>query len=101
MTLRRPNPLPLWIAAPVAVCLGSLVHAQGQPVNDETTGRASVSVGDVVTPRDVHAVPQPAKFGLGPAPKDSRYAIIDDHVVRLDERSGKVLTIIRPVKPRD
>lgn len=101
MTRRRPTPLPLWIAAVVAICLGSLVHAQGQPGNDEPTNRGSVSVGDVVAPRDVHAVPQPSKFGLGPAPKDSRYAIIEDHLVRLDEKSGRVLTIIRPVKPRD
>lgn len=97
MTRRRPTLLPLWIAAAVAICLGSLVKAQ----DHEPTNRGSVSVGDVVAPRDVHAVPQPEKFGLGPAPKDSRYAIIEDHLVRLDEKSGRVLTIIRPVKPRN
>ena len=54
-------------------------------------------VGDIVDRNDVHIITDPGLYGLGATPHGSRYAVVGNRLVRLDSRTGKILSIIRLV----
>lgn len=57
---------------------------------------ARPQVGDVPAPGSYHVIRQPGRYGLGPELPGSRYALIAGLLVRIDARSGKILSILRP-----
>ncbi len=52
-------------------------------------------VGDVLPAEEVHIISQPGLYGLGPEPADSKYAIAHGMLIRIDPKTGKVLSILR------
>lgn len=54
-------------------------------------------VGDTPPPAQVHLIERLGTFGLGPDLPGSRYAVVGRHLVRIDARSGKILSILRPL----
>lgn len=59
--------------------------------------RPSVQVGETYKASKVHIVTEPGRYGLGNPPEDSKYAVIDNYLVRVDAKSTKVLSVIRLV----
>lgn len=56
-----------------------------------------MGVGGVVDWDHVHIVRRPGLYGLTDAPKGQRYAIVDGRLVRIDESTRKILSVIRLV----
>lgn len=54
-------------------------------------------VGDIINWNDVHVVTRPGRYGLSMPPDGNRYAIVDGQLVRVNEDSGKILSILRLV----
>lgn len=52
-------------------------------------------VGDLLRPGAFHLISNPGRYGLGPEPAGSRYALIAGLLVRIDMKSLKILSIIR------
>lgn len=55
-------------------------------------------VGDVISWDDVHVVSQPGYYGLSTPPTGDRYAIVNGQLVRVDEESRQILSILRMVE---
>lgn len=58
---------------------------------------ARVTVGEVYDPRVVHIVTSPGRYGLAQPAPGSVYAVIGDRLVRLDDASRRVLSVLRVV----
>lgn len=56
-----------------------------------------LGVGDFIDWDDVHVVTRPGRYGLSMPPDGNRYAIVDGQLVRVNEDSGKILSILRLV----
>lgn len=61
----------------------------------------AISIGEPVDAARVHVVAEPGLYGLSEPPPENRYAIVDGHLVRVDEDSGKILSILREVEVVD
>lgn len=59
--------------------------------------KKGVVIGESVDLGTVHIVTRPGLYGLGDAPEGAQYAIIDNRLVRVDSRTGQILSIIRLV----
>ncbi|MCQ0971706.1 RcnB family protein [Paracoccus sp. TK19116] len=57
-----------------------------------------IAVGDVLDWGNIHVVTDPGLYGLSSPPRGSRYGVVDGQLVRLDERTGRILSIIRLVE---
>lgn len=55
-------------------------------------------IGDFIDWNDVHVVTRPGRYGLSMPPSGNRYAIVDGQLVRVNEDSGKILSILRLVE---
>lgn len=51
--------------------------------------------GDVLPAEEVHIISKPGLYGLGPEPAGSKYAIAHGMLIRIDPKTGKVLSILR------
>lgn len=56
---------------------------------------AGFSVGDKLPAGQVHIITNPGLYGLGPAPAGSAYAVANGMLIRIDPKSGQVLSILR------
>lgn len=56
-----------------------------------------LGIGDLIDWNDVHVVTRPGRYGLSMPPSGNRYAIVDGQLVRVNEDSGKILSILRLV----
>ena len=56
-----------------------------------------MGVGRVVDWQEVHVISRPGLYGLTDAPRGQRYAIVDGRLIRIDESTRKILSIIRLV----
>jgi hypothetical protein len=63
------------------------------PAQAET---ARPRVGDVVPRKQIKVIQSPGRYGLGSEPKGSKYAIVGGTLVRIDAKTGKILSILRP-----
>lgn len=54
-------------------------------------------IGDIPPRRAVKLIGNPGSFGLGSEIKGSNYAIVMGHLVRIDSKSGRILSILRPL----
>ena len=82
------------LAAVVAMVLHEplLPHpAQAQ----ESTIAAAPLIGDVPRQELVTPIAVPGSYGLGVSPAGHRYAIVGGYLVRIDDQSGKVLSVLR------
>lgn len=52
-------------------------------------------VGDTLPAGEVHIISKPGLYGLGPEPENSKYAVSDGKLIRINPESGKVLSILR------
>lgn len=105
MTIKKPV---AWIAALLALgVLGSQMLPQSviPPVPLVSKAEAEmkdVEAGDMPDAADVHLITQPGRYGLGSEQSQSRYAIIDETLVRVDAKTLKVLSVMRkPVRILD
>lgn len=55
------------------------------------------SVGQYVDLGRVHVISHPGRYGLSTPPRGNRYAIVDGKLVRVDEGSGQILSILRVI----
>lgn len=53
------------------------------------------SVGDKLAAGEVHIITNPGRYGLGPPPSGSAYAVAHGMLIRIDPKSGQVLSILR------
>ncbi|MDO5704537.1 MAG: hypothetical protein Q4G49_05605 [Paracoccus sp. (in: a-proteobacteria)] len=60
-------------------------------------GRDPVHVGDVLKLDGIHIINQPGRYGLGVPPAGDDYAVVNGRLIRVDSKSGKVLSILRQV----
>lgn len=56
---------------------------------------AGFSVGDKLATAEVHIINNPGRYGLGPPPAGSAYAVAHGMLIRIDPKSGQVLSIMR------
>lgn len=84
----------LCCAVSVAPAVGSRQMSPDSPILAQAEGERP-AVGDVLKPGQYHLILNPGRYGLGPEPQGSRYAIAAGLLVRIDARSGKILSILR------
>ncbi|MDP5305538.1 hypothetical protein [Paracoccus spongiarum] len=53
-------------------------------------------VGDTAPRQGLHLIRNPGRYGLGPPPRGSRYALLGGMIIRVDARSLKIQSILRP-----
>lgn len=63
-----------------------------------TRDHYQLRVGDVIDLQHVHIVTRPGLYGLDAPRSSDRYAVVNGRLVRVDESTGKILTIIRLVE---
>ncbi|RMC37883.1 hypothetical protein [Paracoccus alkanivorans] len=56
---------------------------------------AGFGVGDTLPPDQVHIITNPGLYGLGPEPAGSKYAVAGGKLIRINPKTGKVLSILR------
>lgn len=56
-----------------------------------------VVVGDVIDVGRAHVVTHPGRYGLSNPPEGDLYVVKDGRLVRVDERTGQILSILRAV----
>lgn len=56
---------------------------------------AGFDVGDTLPSDQIHIVTKPGLYGLGPEPPDSKYAVAHGKLIRIDPKTGQVLSILR------
>lgn len=56
-----------------------------------------VAVGQILDLGKVHLVTRPGRYGLSRAPAGNDYAVVDGKLVRVDSRSGQILSILRSI----
>lgn len=64
----------------------------------QATSRAvehKLATGDILSPDQVEFIDHPGRYGLGTQLRGSRYAIVGDHLVRIDPATMQVLSILR------
>lgn len=54
-------------------------------------------VGDTPAANQLKMIEDPGRFGMGPGPRGSRYAVYKGHLVRLDANTGKIMSVLRPL----
>jgi hypothetical protein len=87
--------------ASVAAVIGALyadtdTQAQGTPHHAPRAVQTHVlAPGDIVPADQVDFIERPGHYGLGSDLRGSRYAIIDDHLVRIDPHTLQVKSILR------
>ncbi|SET42774.1 RcnB family protein [Paracoccus homiensis] len=54
-------------------------------------------VGDVIDIRRAHVVSHPGRYGLSNPPEGDLYVVKDGRLVRVDGRTGQILSILRVV----
>lgn len=59
--------------------------------------KGAVQVGEVLRLGNIHIITRPGRYGLGDPPPGDRYAIVNGRLIRVDENSGKVRSILRVV----
>lgn len=84
----------LCCVASVAPAVVSGQMSPDSPIMAQAEGERP-AVGDVLKPGQYHLILNPGRYGLGPEPPDSRYAIAAGLLLRIDARSGKILSILR------
>jgi len=52
-------------------------------------------IGDV--PAQVTVIGNPGTYGLGSELRGSSYAVVSGHLVRIDRKTGRILSILRPL----
>ncbi|WP_265501062.1 hypothetical protein [Paracoccus beibuensis] len=62
---------------------------------DEAGIVATPVIGDVPREGLVTPIERPGIFGLGISPSGSRYAMVGGYLVRIDLKSGKIVSILR------
>ncbi len=107
---------PLYIIAATAV-LGLSVISYTAVAEDQTAPQDSTAtlrllagseqpvvpldlrVGDRVDDAVLQLIDAPGTYGLSLPPAGHRYAIVSGHIVRIDPRNGKILSILRQIDP--
>lgn len=59
---------------------------------------AEITVGDIADPTRLSLIAEPGPYGLSKPPMASRYAIIDRQLVRVEDGTGKILSVLREVE---
>ena len=54
-------------------------------------------IGEVPRKGQVRRISNPGSYGLGSDVPGSVYAIVSGHLVRLDKKSGRIISILRPL----
>ena len=60
-------------------------------------GKGGIVVGDRIDWDRAHVVTRPGLYGLAVPPPGQRYAVVDGRLVRIDEDSARILSIVRLV----
>lgn len=55
-------------------------------------------VGQIIDLDRVHMITRPGRYGLSGAPSGNRYAIVDGKLIRVDPKTGQILSILRSVE---
>lgn len=63
----------------------------------QDAGDSPVRVGDIIDVKQIDIVEQPEIYGLGNTPIGHRYAIVDNQLIRVSPKTGKVLSILRQI----
>ncbi|MDO5658153.1 MAG: hypothetical protein Q4G36_07500 [Paracoccus sp. (in: a-proteobacteria)] len=62
-----------------------------------TPEQRQIEVGERLERGEYHIITHPGRYGLGPNVPGSIYAVSGGRLIRMDERTGQVLSIIRMV----
>lgn len=85
----------------VVLCLTAVALTPRLTTSSESAAavpeRQELTVGDVIPASELHIVTHPGRYGLGPEQPGSRYAVAYGRLIRVDESSHKVLSVIRMV----
>lgn len=55
------------------------------------------AIGEIPGKSRVKLIRNPGQFGLGSEISGSSYAVVSGHLVRIDRKSGRILSILRPL----
>lgn len=83
--------------ASVSHCPPGLARKNPPCIPPGQAQKHGISVGDVIVWDDIHVITRPGLYGLSIPPDGDRYAIVDGRLVRVDEGTGKILSILRLV----
>lgn len=78
---------PVFALLAIALLVGAPGFAQSQ--------NAGFSVGDTLKPDQVHIITNPGRYGLGPAPGGSKYAVAQGKLIRINPDDLQVKSILR------
>ncbi|AUH33981.1 hypothetical protein [Paracoccus tegillarcae] len=67
------------------------------PGQAKAATKRALAVGDTLEFGAIHVISQPGLYGLGSPPPGNRYAIVNSRLVRIDARTGRLLSVIRMV----
>jgi hypothetical protein len=68
-----------------------VAEVAAKPVNERPV------IGNVPDPSQVKVIRNPGTYGLGSEISGSNYAVVSGHLVRIDRKSGRILSIMRPL----
>lgn len=86
------------IATATALTIGAHDAALSQQNRSEAAAKdqkKSFQVGDVLPAGAVHIITNPGRYGLGPEPDNSRYALAHGKLIRIDPKTYQVKSILR------
>lgn len=84
----------LAVAAALSVGITTTPHTHWASMSAMAQS-ADFSVGDTLPAGEVHIITNPGRYGLGPAPAGSAYAVAHGKLIRIDPNSGQVLSVLR------
>lgn len=96
-----PGPAQLWLAQ--AACPPGLAGKQprcqppGQASKQTGKAKPGLAVGDILDLRRAHIVKRPGLYGLSLPPDGHVYVVQDGKLLRVDQTTGKVLSILRGI----
>lgn len=67
--------------------------------SDQLRHPTTLRVGDRIDNAHLQLIEAPGLYGLSLPPTGHRYAIVADHLVRIDPKDGQVLSILREIDP--
>lgn len=83
----------------IGACVVVMITATGF-AQDSVTAQPSpavLSIGQILTAEEFHMVSRPGRYGLGPALPGSIYAVVQGRLVRIDQQTYQIKSIIRSV----
>ncbi len=84
------------LAATGAAGIGHRHLARTAEAQEAAAAPARPEIGATPSANQLQMIEDPGRFGIGPAPRGTHYAVHRGHLIRLNE-TGKIVSILRPL----